>query len=481
MRRLALLLAFGAGVSVSLAEGQAPASADFDAFRRRALSEFSTFRNDALSDYAKFLDAAWEEFDSFKAEARNPKPKPVTPPPLPAAKPEPVKIPAPEPPAPVAPAKPRPATPAAPAAPAAAPTGEKIDWYGLSVDVPHTMMHLRGRLADGSAFAAQWREYLATPAAAELSKQLGAVTSGLGLNDYLTFDFIRKYVDQKFPAAHSSAKASLTHFLMTSLGYDVRIALSGSEGVLLVPSVQTIYGKPYMMMDGKKFYVFADALDASGRISTCRLPQEAATGRAIDMHISNRLSIPTAPRDFELKFGKISLKGQVNENIYPILYRYPQTDMEVYATSVIDDELRADLVGQLKSQLAGMSQLDAVNTLLEFTQKAIEYATDDTAHGFEKPYFLEEWLYYPRNDCEDRAVFYTYMLWNALGVECQLITYPGHESVAVCLDEPIQGDNYSLSGRTFYISDPTYIGAVTGMCMPDFRQTAPEIEYHFHK
>lgn len=484
MRRL-LSFIIGAGASATLAVAAPPASSstagDFDAFRRQALSQYNDFRNDALSNYAKFLDSAWEEFESFKAEARNPKPKPATPPVPPAAKPEPTTLPAPVKPTP--PAKPdapsKPTPPAKPAKPAS-PAVEQLDYYGMTINVPRPTLQLRERLADGPAFAKQLQKYLATPAAAALAGDLAAVADRLGLNDYLTFDFISRYVDSKFPAAHSTARVSLIHFLMNTLGYDIRLALCGSDGALLVPTCQTVYGKPYMVMDGKKFYVFADNISTGSRISTCRLPEEATSGRrAIDMHISQALNLPVEPADFNLSYGGLSLSGRVNKNIYPLLYRYPQTDMEVYATSVIDPTLRADLVSQLKSRLEALPRLEAINALLQFTQSAIDYATDDDNHGFEKPYFLEEWLFYPRNDCEDRAVFYTYMLWNALGVECQLITYPGHESVALRLDEPIEGDNYTVDGTTFYISDPTYIGAVTGQCMPDFKQTVPEIEYHF--
>lgn len=63
-------------------------------------------------------------------------------------------------------------------------------------------------------------------------------------------------------------------------------------------------------------------------------------------------------------------------------------------------------------------------SLLQFVQSGFSYATDDAFHGFEKPYFLEENLFYPKNDCEDRAIFYTYLLWNALGVENQLLCFP---------------------------------------------------------
>lgn len=474
------MVSVGAWATVAVAAPPA-SQADFNAFRRQAMSQFNDFRNDALANYSKFLDSAWEEFESFKAEARNPKPKPVTPPTPPAEKITPVKLPEPVPPAtPVCPSSPLPsAVPARPAAPATL-GGEMMDFYGLQIDVPKPMLQLRERFADGPAFARQWQKYMSTPGAENLAKGLGDVANTLGLNDYLTFDLVCRYVNQKFPAAHSTARASLIHFLMNALGFDIRLALCGSDGALLVPTRQTVYGKPYMIMDGKKFYLFADNISTSSRISTCRLPEEATSGRrAIDMHLSSPLNLPEAPREFNLSYGGISLRGQLNGNIYPLLYHYPQTDMEVYATSVIDPGLRSNLVDQLKKQLCGRSQLDAVNALLQFTQSAIDYATDEDNHGFEKPYFLEEWLYYPKNDCEDRAVFYSYMLWNVLGVECQMITYPGHESVSLRLDTPIEGDNYNIEGKTFYISDPTYIGAVTGQCMPQFIETSPEIEHHY--
>ena len=89
-------------------------------------------------------------------------------------------------------------------------------------------------------------------------------------------------------------------------------------------------------------------------------------------------------------------------------------------------------------------------------------------------------LFYPKNDCEDRAIFYTYLLWEVLGIPNQLICYPGHESASVSLSTPVKGISYSHSGKTFYISDPTYIGSVTGQCMPDFEQTAPEIDFTYN-
>ncbi len=176
------------------------------------------------------------------------------------------------------------------------------------------------------------------------------------------------------------------------------------------------------------------------------------------------------------------MTGTLNENIMPIVYKYPQMDTEGFAVSVLDKDLRDNLVNQLKNQLADKDKLTATNELLRFMQFGFDYATDDEFHGFEKPYFLEENLYYPKNDCEDRAIFYTYMLWNALGVENQLLAFPGHESASVTIPgASVSGTSYNHEGKTYYISDPTYVGSTTGQCMRQFETTPPTIDYSYSR
>lgn len=475
---------FCATVVTAPAVAAAPPQESFDRFRQEILQNFQSFRQDIMNDYARFLESNWAEFERFKGEARSGRPKPQNAPVRENSVPD-ENINLPQPAADFYAAAPAPEAIAIPEAPRVKePVRTKaFDFYGIPLEIGRCDVMLATRLSDSKEFADQWRKLLADPVATDLARRLGRLSQELGLNDYLTFDLIRKYVQQTYPSIHSTARAALIHFLMTSLGFDARIATSGGEGVLLIPTLQTIYGRPYMKTGNTKLYVFSesDNLNTSSPISTCILPDDAKTGRPIDMRFNAAMNLPRKPKSFSLSADGITINGELNENLYPVIYRYPQTDMAVYACSVIDPELRASLVEQIKSQLAGKPRLEAVNALLSFTQNAIDYATDDTAHGFEKPYFLEEWLYYPRNDCEDRATFYTYMLWNALGVECQMITYPGHESASVHLDLPISGDSYNSAGKRFYISDPTYIGASTGQCMPDYISTAPEIEYHYKK
>ena len=108
--------------------------------------------------------------------------------------------------------------------------------------------------------------------------------------------------------------------------------------------------------------------------------------------------------------------------------------------------------------------------------KDFEYATDDQ-HGFEKPYFFEEMLFYPKCDCEDLSIFYSYLLKAVLGVENHIVNYPGHEAVYVNLGKQINGHCYLYDKKRFYVSDPTYIGAVTGICMEQYENEKPRIDF----
>ena len=53
--------------------------------------------------------------------------------------------------------------------------------------------------------------------------------------------------------------------------------------------------------------------------------------------------------------------------------------------------------------------------------------------------------------------------------------YPGHECTAIICSDLI-GDGFQLNNTNYYITDPTYIGADAGMCMPQYRDVPPIVE-----
>lgn len=494
-----------ASAGIAMAQSAGGSFADF---RKGLLEGYNSYRNGVLERYDQFLDGVWTDFEQFKGEESNPVPKPERVPtvgdvpapdmpdtPKPVAQ-SPKPVPGPEAqltPQPASQAKPTPqAKPAPQPKPQPAPASRPVSsgnydfsFYDLPVSVPAIDVHVTNRLSSPRDFGTQWREFANNDNARRLIDELAAAADKMSLNDYLRYELVSSYVDSKYASSPITSRMALKHFLLVGMGYNVRIGLSGNNAVLLIPFKQTVYARTYMKVDGKKFYIFTDkSIDPqailSMRISTCELPKNADTGNSMDLRLSG-LNLPYKPHKYDLKFKDLTLTGEVNANIFPILYHYPQMPTADFARSTVLADVRENIVEQFKSQLVGKDELDAVNAMLQFVQGAFEYATDEAFHGFEKPYFLEEILYYPKCDCEDRAIFYTYLLWNVLGLENQLINFPGHESASVRLSEPIKGDAYVHDGCTYYISDPTYIGSVTGMCMPTYARENPGIDYTYKK
>lgn len=130
-----------------------------------------------------------------------------------------------------------------------------------------------------------------------------------------------------------------------------------------------------------------------------------------------------------------------------------------------------------ESRKMGLSEQEAANRILRFIQKGFPYATDEEQFKREKYFYFEESLYYPKNDCEDRAIFYAYLIHEILGLDVHLLQFPGHECTAVAFHEPVENStSYQYKGKTFYICDPTYIGARIGKCMPNYAKESPRIE-----
>lgn len=494
-----------ATVMAAMAQTTAPDTSSFAQYRQRLLDNYNSYRSKLLDDYDKFLDGVWDDFKQFKGETRDAKPKPrkapvatpiadenpatATPPSTPPVtlpvtpdESKPTPKPAPKPIATVPAPKPTPKPAPKPAPPAPAPKGFTVDFYGIPVQLPSIDFQILDQIEQTSDFALQWRTLDKQHADRAVIPAIEKQAAKMGLNDYLKFTLVMSMVNQRFPDAAQASRLSLAHYLLAHMGYDARIAMTDMrEGLLLLPANQMIYARPYLEIEGKRFYLFCDKAttlpDPERRISTCRLPKEADSCKSFDLLVGE-LNLPYKPHRFDISHDGMTLSGEVNANLFPMLYRYPQMDMADYAMSSPSRAVRDQLISQVRTALDGLEKRKAIDRLLSFIQSGFEYATDDEAHGFEKPYFIEEMLYYPQCDCEDRSIFYTYLLWNALGVENHLLNYPGHESAAVRLDNA-KGTSYQWQGARYVISDPTFIGAPTGMCMPAYSGTPPKIDFTY--
>ena len=473
--------------TVSVAYSQHTGS-DYVAFRRQALQGHAQFRKQAYEGYADFLKQVWHEFEAFKGQARLTTPKPPVVPqaaPL-TVEPQPIQLPQPE----IPDKKPEPqARPTPPVAPVTS-LDPRIDnqpkfefaFYNVTMQC-HKMAIRPVPSLQPEDIARAWRFYGEAADAACAANSLTQLAQVYGFNDWLTIELARSYVDALCPQRSATDRIVLQHYLLTQMGYEVRMARTDRQLVLLVPTKQTMYEQPYLTIGNQRYYVFADRVspvsESTRRYYSYDLPSGAQTGRIVSLlyPAHNGSSVFGQQVPHTLTDGRLTITVHVSKNMMEALRHYPPMDIPYYAQSVVSPILHNDVWRQLRAQLQGMSQRDAVAALLHFGQYAFAYATDGEQHGYEKAYFLEENFYYPKNDCEDRAIFLASAIRNVLGLDVQLVQFPGHECTAVHFTDPsVVGDGYTYEGRSYLICDPCYIGAGIGRCMPDYRQMQPKVQ-----
>lgn len=467
----------------------------FEEFRRGLLNDFNSFKNRILDHYADFLEGEWHEYETLMPKERYAAPKPERQPEIVRRRTD----------AAVdangdlqwddsyGVGMREAAAPARPVSDVQVPPvfdiqmagegregKESVLFHGMEILVPQLDFEIVENFTSIGHFAYQWRKLKQQDVAGMIEREVLPVMNGLGLNDHLKYQFLSDYIDMKFPEAGIAAKMSVLHYLLANLGYDVRVAIDSQGTPLLgVASEQALFGVPSVDLDGRIYYLFAPAgLPVGNGVRSCNIPAAPDMGEAFDYRLGE-LNLPVREGEYDIEYGDLHLKGKVNLNLFPLLYHYPQMEISAYAQSNLQPGVRADIVRQVREQLGGKDKGAAIEDLLNFTQMGFGYATDHDYHGFEKPYFFEENLYYPLNDCEDRALFYTYLLWNALGVEAHLLSYPEHESASVAFPVDIAGKGYRFNGKRFYISDPTFLNAHSGECMPAYTRITPVLDYRY--
>lgn len=494
----------------------------FQQFRQGMLGRYQGFRKSVLDDYAQYLDGVWKRYDEFKVAKRDNTPKPATLPkavekpaaPVVIPEPETVKAPEkpknPEPPAkekpvvtpPASPVKETPKVPATPQtpkvpavptvptptptptptpAPAPAPKAENMhdfDFYGMLLQAPKVKAYTFTPNAN-DAYGKAWKFYNNKDTKV-LIEHLNALAVKYVFNDWFRFRLVRAYVNSALSNASDFDKVILQHYILANMKYDVRLARTENRLFLLIPFEEMVYGREYLTMDNKKYFLFFN--DDSRRmknegIYTCNLPNNVDCGKGLSLILNNTGVNSGKAIQRTLTDGVITVQGEVNENLMEMLRHYPQTDIPEYAKSNLVPAFRKDLLEQIRPQIQGLSQKDAANKLIHFVQHAFGYATDDEQHGYEKPYFLEENFYYPQNDCEDRSIFYAYLVHNLLGLDVHLVHFPGHECTAINFtDNSVDGDAYIYNDKKYIICDPTYVDAEIGVCMPQFQTESPKVE-----
>ena len=175
------------------------------------------------------------------------------------------------------------------------------------------------------------------------------------------------------------------------------------------------------------------------------------------------------------RYPDFSFSVRLNKNLINFYDTYPTSTLNhdfmtrwaMYANAPMAEEVTKDLYPQMKAKLKGLSNLEAMERLLNWVQTGFVYKYDNEVWGDDRAFFGEETLFYPYCGCEDRSILLSHLVRELLGLDTVLIYYPGHLAMAVDLAEASDGDYVQLDGRRFTVCDPTYIGARVGKTMPN--------------
>ncbi|MCM1336153.1 MAG: hypothetical protein NC187_02600 [Candidatus Amulumruptor caecigallinarius] len=277
-------------------------------------------------------------------------------------------------------------------------------------------------------------------------------------------------------APDSDAATLLMAYLYCRSGYQMRLGVDDGHLTMLYGSLYQIYDTRYYELDGAKFYQYGQA---SRKLNICNIPYESEAPMSLaiakEQLLGNAVSMPREIVSEEPQGVKATVSTPLSLleffDSYPVstLGNDPLTKWAVYAGSPMSASVRETLYPSLRRAIDGCTQVQAADRLLKWIQYGFEYEYDDKVWGHDRAFFAEETLYYPYCDCEDRAILFTRLVRDLLGLDAALVYCPGHLAAAVRFtdDEMPDADCMNVDGRRYVICDPTYIGAPVGVRMPD--------------
>ena len=278
----------------------------------------------------------------------------------------------------------------------------------------------------------------------------------------------------------------LMYSLLTQSGYGALINAVHGKLLLSYQSEAVVFYKTYFFYNGNFFYSYGDSIDIENAFI-----RVAKVGKPInfryqgDMKLAQNLSKPRTIKS--IVDTTFTFTIQVNKNLVDYYGDMPtvyydgnfMTRWSTIANYPLEQQLKTTLVAQMKQKVDGLSQRDAVQKILSWTHGKVDinrknpnqdcflYAYDEAIWGYDRNFYPEESLYYQYNDSEDRAILFSRLVRDVVGLDVVLVYYPGHLSTAVCFTEgEVKGDFLMFDNRKFIICDPTYIGSFVGEEMP---------------
>ncbi|MEI7420688.1 MAG: hypothetical protein WCK18_01280 [Prolixibacteraceae bacterium] len=317
-----------------------------------------------------------------------------------------------------------------------------------------------------------WKKFIVANSN-HLVNQLNAIQNRLGLNDWGYFLLVKACSNAIYPN-DESGETLLAWALMIRSGFCVKIGFNQLGSSLLYTSSTEIFGVHSVRINGSVYYI--DKPIYSFPI-TSHLSSHPGANGSIQMNIKQSLNfqgeIQTKKIEFHWDKKSFGFNLKYNPEVIRFLESYPQTDPVVFFNAPFSLLSGESLFKQFKPILAAMRKEEGAAFLQQFVQKVFTYRPYNDLYGYDRFMFPEELLFKDDSNDKGKALLYCWMITNLMNQKAALLEYPGFFSVAIALDQPMDGDNYNVNGRKYTIADPTFENAPIGLVMKDFYMMKP--------
>lgn len=453
--------------------------AQFDQYRDKQQAEYDAFRRHANQEYADFMRRQWAEHQAQEAVVPQHE-EPVAPVeyvpseeievPVEVKSEQVIVLPEPQPaPEPIAPVKPK-------QQPFKRVT---IAYYGTLVTIGFPQNdNFKLRALEENAIADAWNELADSRYDITVSTALNARKTN-ALCDWAYMSVLEKATEKQYGKTNEAVL--MQAFLMTQSGYRIRLGMNETKLYMLVASQYDIFSLRYYTLEGTKYYIVNGDKNVRMYITDAKFGKEQSLSLQMT-RLPDLGSDPTPKRTLTSKKG-VTAAVSVNKNMIDFFGSYPQacfngdqtTRWAAYANTPIEQTVKDELYPSLQATIEGMGELEAVNILLNWVQTSFEYGYDDQVWGEDRAFFAQETLFYPYSDCEDRAILFSRLVRDLVGLDVVLIYYPGHLATAVAFSGEVKGDWLTYKDRKYTVCDPTYINAGVGRTMPSMNNREAQV------
>ena len=434
----------------------------FVQYRTNRQTEFNRYREQFNREFAEYLKKAWSLMKPQEKEAPPPQPKPFVPKPtIDDAKPLP-DVPKEMPILDIV--KPKIVPPAPNPVVIEEPQDDRFQkqirlesFYGRNFTL-RSSSKVKLSVADNSqsAIAAAW-ESIATKEFDPLVYDCQQAREKHRFCDWMYYQFVKEVAHVVTQTAKdSNEEVLLTGYILAQSGVDFRFVRSGSRLLLALPFDAQIYEHSYFSIGDKKFYVVEQDVQSACYLMERSFSKESS---ALTLCISSPMDLGRSEGESKVltskKYPQMRVELTGNKQLMEFYHSYPRMDWQEYSLASMDKKTAECIVEAFRPVLAGHSEEDAVNMILNFVQTAFVYGYDDQIWGGDRPFFADETLFYPYSDCEDRSILFSYLIRTLTKQDVVLLYYPNHLATAVRFSNNLSGDYVMVDGQKYLVCDPT--------------------------